>query len=182
MIDQINLKKFDEIYNLTYLSVQKFVICKCSNIEDVNDIIQDIYLEVIKNIEKLDKVANIEAYILGIAKNKINKYYGLLYRFKTLSIFSLTNQDKEFVDNIPDENDIETIIIKNADIDFIWDFLRNKRVIISKIFYLYYNAGYTIKEISEYLNLNESYIKNSLYRTLKELQSICNKGGNNNEK
>lgn len=182
MIDQINLKKFDKIYNLTYLSVQKFVICKCANIEDANDIIQDIYLEVIKNIEKLDAIENIESYILGIAKNKVNKYYGLLYKFKTLSIFNLSSQDKEFIDNIPNEIDIERIILKNADVEFIWNFLKKKRAIISKIFYLYYNEGYTIKEIGEYLNSKESYIKNSLYRTLKELQSICNKGGNNNEK
>lgn len=175
MIDQIDLKKFDKIYNSTYSSVQKYVICKCSNIEDVNDIIQDIYLDVIKNIAKLDTIDNPENYILGIARNKVNKYYGWLYRFKSLSLFNQNNQDNEFINNIPDITDIEKIIIKNADIDFIWEYLKKKKAIINKIFYLYYNEGYTIKEISKYLNLNESYIKNYLYRTLKELQKICNK-------
>ncbi|MDE6141456.1 MAG: RNA polymerase sigma factor [Bacilli bacterium] len=182
MIDQINLKKFDKIYNSTYSSVQKYVLLKCSNIEDINDIIQDIYIDVYKNIGKIENVKNIEAYVLGIAKNKVNKYYGWIYRFKTLSIFNLTDQDREFIDNIPSEVDIEKIVLKNADIDFIWEFLKKKRTIISKIFFLYYHEGYTIKEISDYLDLNESYIKNSLYRTLKELQNICNKGEVNNEK
>lgn len=182
MIDQLDLKKFDKIYDSTYLNVRKFVVCKCSNIEDVNDIIQDIYLDVIKNIGKLDTIENIESYILGIAKNKVNKYYGLLYRLKILSLFNLNNEDKEFIDNIPDVINIEKITLKNADIDFIWEFLKKKKPIINKIFYLYYYEGYTIKEIGKYLDLNESYIKNYLYRTLKELQSICKKKGDNNEK
>lgn len=182
MIDQINLKKFDKIYNSTYLSVQRYIVCKCSNIEDVNDIIQDVYVEVYKNIDKYDDIQNPEQYILGIAKNKVKKYYGLLYKLKTLSIFNLNTQDKEIIESIPNETDIESIILKNEDIEFIWEFLKEKRAIISKIFYLYYYDGYTIKEISEYLDLKESYIKNSLYRTLKELQSICNQRGNNNEK
>lgn len=177
MIDQANLNKFDKIYNSTYFSVQKYILLKCSNIEDVNDIIQDVYVEVYKNIDKFSNIENVESYILGIAKNKVKKYYGLLYKFKTLSIFNLDYQDRELLENIPDETDIESIILKNADIDEIWDFLKRKRAIIGKIFYLYYNEGYTIKEISECLNLKESYIKNSLYRTLKELQNLCNKGG-----
>ena len=39
-----NLKQFDKIYNLTYNHVLKYIICKCSNIEDVNDIIQETYM------------------------------------------------------------------------------------------------------------------------------------------
>lgn len=180
MIDQTNLKKFDKIYNSTYQQVQKLVVCKCSSIDDVNDIIQDVYVDVYKNIEKLDTKDNVEAYILGIARNKVKKYYSWLYKFKKLSHFSETN-DKELIDNTPDDVNIESIILKNADIDTIWKFLRRKKVIINKIFYLYYNEGYTIKEISEYLNIGESYVKNCLYRTLKELQSICDKDGDNHD-
>ena len=37
---------------------------------------------------------------------------------------------------------------------------------------------FTIKEIAMELNLSESYIKNCLYRTLKELQKYMGKVGN----
>lgn len=178
MINQINLKKFNEIYDKTYSKVVKYVVCKCSNIEDVNDIIQEVYIDVYRKIEKIDDKQNVEAYILGIAKNKINKHYGLLYKFKTISLNSKDIKEQELIENISDDIDIEKIIIKDIDLEVIWEYLKKKKAIIGKIFYLYYNLDFTIKEIAKELTLSESYIKNCLYRTLKELQKFMRKGDN----
>ncbi len=175
MIDQVNLKKFNYIYDKTYDNVLRFVICKCSNIDDVNDIIQEIYIEVYKKLLKNDDINNIESYIIGIAKNKIKKHYNLLYKFKTISIFSSKDENLKVIDNIPDDVNIENIILEKDDIEEIWKYLRNKKIDIQKIFYLYYNLDLTIKEIAHELNLSESYIKNGLYRTLKELKEVLRK-------
>ncbi len=172
MINQINLQKFESIYDKTYKNVLKFVICECSNMSDVNDIIQEVYIEVYKKINVNDDIKNIEAYIIGIAKNKIKKYYRLLYKFKTLSLNKENDREEEFVDNIPSDIDIEKIIIKTDDLEIIWKFLRKQKLVIQKIFYLYYELDFTIKEIANVLHLSESYIKNNLYRTLKSLQKI----------
>lgn len=177
MIDQVSLKKFNEIYDKTYNNVLKFVVCKCSNMEDVNDIIQEIYIELYKKITKYDEIHNIESYILGIAKNKVNKHYGLLYRFKVLSLNCKDDNDLEQIENIPSNVDIESIIIKDIDLKNIWEYLKKKKIVIQKIFYLYYNLDFTIKEIASELSLSESYIKNCLYRTLKELQKFMRKDG-----
>ena len=176
MIDQINLKKFNEIYDKTYNNVLKFVVCKCSNIEDVNDIVQETYIELYKKITKNYDIQNIESYIIGIARNKINKHYGLLYRFKTLSLNNY-NDELELIENIPDNVDIESITIKGIDLEIIWNQLKKKKIIIQKIFYLYYNLDLTIKETAHELHLSESYIKNCLYRTIKELQKFMRKDG-----
>lgn len=178
MINQLNLKKFNEIYDKTYNNIQKFVVCKCSNIEDVNDIIQEIYIELYKKISNIEKIKNIDSYLIGIAKNKISKHYGLLYKFKTLSLNIKDDTNLEIIDNIPDIIDIENIAIKGVDLESIWEQLKKKKIVIQKIFYLYYNLDFTIKEIANELNLSESYIKNCLYRTLKELQKFMRKDGN----
>lgn len=177
MIDQENLKKFNEIYDRTYNNVLKFVVCKCSNMEDVNDIVQEIYVELYRKIQKINDIQNIESYIMGIAKNKVNKHYGLLYRFKTLSLNSKEDNTLELINNIPSDIDIENIVIKDIDVEIIWEQLKKKKTIIQKIFYLYYNLDFTIKEIARELSLSESYIKNCLYRTLKELQRFMRKDG-----
>ena len=39
MTSQSNLKKFNNIYDETYSDVLKYVIIKCHNINDANDII-----------------------------------------------------------------------------------------------------------------------------------------------
>jgi len=175
MIDQNNLNKFNKIYNKTYNQTLRYIICKCSNIEDVNDIIQETYLEVYKAITKEKNIDNFDKYIIGIAKNKINKYYNLLYKIKTISLFTPKDNEIELIDNIKSNIDIEKIIIKTNDKELIWNYLKKKKLIIQKIFYLYYELDLKIKEISKYLNVSESYIKNSLYRTLKELQIFLGK-------
>ena len=165
MIDQHNLNKFNEIYNKTYNLVVKYVVCKCNNIDDVNDIIQDIYIALYKQLQKNNNIENINQYVIGIAKNKINRYYGLSYKIKNL--FTKTE-----INNLKNNTDIEKNIIDKDKLEKIWRYLKNKNIIIFKIFYLYYIDSLTIKEISNHLNINESTVKNYLYRTLKELKNI----------
>ena len=50
MIDQETLKQFDLLYENTYFDVSKYVVCKCSKPDDVEDILQNIYLSVFKAI------------------------------------------------------------------------------------------------------------------------------------
>lgn len=175
MIDQLNLRKFNDVYNKTYNCVLKYVVSKCSNIDDVNDIIQEIYLEVYNMINKKKSIDNLNKYIIGIAKNKIKKYYGLLYKIRTVSLFKTRDDDFDLLDNIKSNINIEEIILKDYDIDIIWNYLKSKKAVIQKIFYLYYELDLTIKEISNELKVGESYIKNYLYRTLKELQDLFRK-------
>ena len=165
MIDQHNLNKFNEIYNKTYNLIVKYVVCKCNNIDDVNDIIQDIYIALYKQLQKNNNIENINQYVIGIAKNKINRYYGLSYKIKNL--FTKTE-----INNLKNNTDIEKNIIDKDKLEKIWRYLKNKNIIIFKIFYLYYIDSLTIKEISNHLNINESTVKNYLYRTLKELKNI----------
>lgn len=119
MVDQLNLKKFNEIYDKTYNDIQKFIVCKCSNIEDVNDIIQEVYTELYKKISSIESIQNVDSYLIGIAKNKIRKHYGLLYKFRTVSLNSKDDSNLEIIDKIPDITDIENITMKGIDIEII---------------------------------------------------------------
>ena len=52
----------------------------------------------------------------------------------------------------------------------LWTYIKSeKNQKIPRIFYMYYELNYSIKDIAKILNVNESYIKNSIYRTLKKL-------------
>ena len=159
------LNEFNEVYDKTYDAVVKYVVCKCNNIDDINDIIQDIYISLYKQLLKHNDIEDINSYVIGIAKNKINKYYGLSYKIKNL--FTKTE-----INNLKNNINIEKNIIDKNNLEEIWKYLKNKNIIIFKIFYLYYVESLTIKEISNHLNINESIVKNHLYRTLKELKNI----------
>ena len=50
---QIYKRDFEKIYKETYSKVLKFAVIKCRNLDDVNDIIQDTYLELLKLLKKI---------------------------------------------------------------------------------------------------------------------------------
>lgn len=77
MSTQIYRKDFEKIYKDSYNKVLRFAVIKCRNLDDINDIIQDTYLELLKLLkkEKMLKVENIESYILGISNNVLKRYY-----------------------------------------------------------------------------------------------------------
>lgn len=65
MIDQEILNKFDKLYNESYKNILKYVICNCSNVEDVKDIVQNVYVDLLKKINKIN-IDNGNAYVMRI--------------------------------------------------------------------------------------------------------------------
>ena len=75
MISQKALEKFDEVYNESYKDISRYVVVSSNNIGDAQDILQNIYLEVYKNIDKVKD----KNYVFGIAKNVIKNIIGLSF-------------------------------------------------------------------------------------------------------
>lgn len=173
MTGQENFQMFKKIYDETYNNLLKFIVCRCSNIDDVNDIIQETYTEFYKIFISEKNLDNVNKYIYGIAKNKIKKHYNLIYKIKTISLSK--EEDTGLIDTISSDINIEKIILDKSDLDFIWKYLKKKKIIIQRVFYLYYSLDLSIKEISNELDISESCVKNYLYRTLNELQEVMRK-------
>lgn len=161
MTGQKALDKFDVVYNESYKDISRYVVLNANNIGDVKDILQNIYLEVYKNIDKVSD----KNYVFGIAKNVLKKYY----RFKFLR-----KDDTEITENIKSNINLEKTVMDKFDTELVWKYLKKKNNNIAKIIYLYYYEDFTIKEIANSLNLTESNVKNYIYRTLKELRRINN--------
>ena len=179
MASELNLYKFNDIYDKTHLDLLKYVVIKCHNINDTNDIMQETYLELwnILNKKELSDI-NIKSYLIGIANNKIKKHYTLLQKFKTISLFGINDKDRELIESLEDGMNINEIIIQKDNWNTIWKFIKSKKnQDIPKVFYLYYKLELSIKEISKELQRSESYIKHLIYRTLQELQNNFGNGG-----
>ena len=171
---KVQIEKFEKIYNDTYNKTLKYIVIKCSNIEDINDIMQDTYLELLNKMKrnKLERVENIDNYIIGIANNIIKRHYT---KKKKENIISYDDEDNIAELLIQDDFDLEESIITKYNIDKVWEYIKNKELITIKIFYLYFGLGLKISEIAQELGVGESYIKNKIYRTLKELKKYLGK-------
>ena len=97
MSTQLTLKDFESIYEETYNRTLKYIVCKCSNIEDVNDLIQDTYTElyIMLKKKKLLQIDNTVNYIIGIANKKIKQHYGILYSLKLSSLWIKENNEEK---------------------------------------------------------------------------------------
>lgn len=166
----IKLNNFEKIYNKTYNKVLRYIICKCQNLEDVNEMLQDTYVELYQTLKnkKNIKVKDENAYVIGIAKNIVANYYKNIYKEKSNIIYITKDIENEEI-QIPSDIDLEANFINKQNIEEIWNYLNNKNILIAKIFYLYYALGLKISEISTELKIHESTVKNYIYRTLKEL-------------
>lgn len=176
MIDQSNVERFNEIYKNTYHSTMRFIICKCPNINDANDILQETYLEVYKLLIKKDITnINLEIYVIKIASYKIKKHYSLLQRLRYTNLISKCSNENNVIDYIQDAMDIEEIISNESLCEEIWKFIKNKNGLIQKIFYLRFSLELSIKEMALELGVSESCIKNNLYRTMREIKTCFGK-------
>ena len=179
MDTHITKESFEDLYNNTYKNVLRYTICHCRNIDDVNDIIQDTYTELYRKVvdRKHIKLEKPENYVIGIAKNKLKKYYGMLKYTIPVDL-----EEKNFIHMDNESIDIESDLITKENVLQVWNYLKGKSEIIAKIFYLYYVIELPIKTIAVDLEISESNVKNYLYRTKKKLQEMYKKGDGQNVK
>ena len=67
---EINIENFEKIYNETYSQILKFIICKCKNLDDVNELIQDTYVELYKTIKNKKNII-VEDHLSYICGNNV---------------------------------------------------------------------------------------------------------------
>lgn len=168
MIDRTS--DFEKIYEATYDDVLKVIICHCSNMEDVNEIVQETYLSFYRALKQRKEIENDLSYLIGIAKNKVKKHYSLLYRIKQISLSSSVKDEIELEDVLFDETDLEQDVMRHLEAEEVWKHLKKKQIQIQKVFMMHYYFEMTLKEIADLLQIPESTVKTYLYRTLKELR------------
>lgn len=171
MSTQLSLENFEEIYNDTYNDTLKYILCKCSNIDDVNDLLQETYIELYKILKRKDFIVldNCQNYIIGIAKKRIQRYYGFIYKLKAFSIFG-KKEDQEYELDLPSSFDIEMNIITKMDVEEVVKYIKQKDISVIQVFYLYYCSELKISQIATELNISESKVKHILYRTIKNIK------------
>lgn len=177
MVDPSITSRFNEIYDSTNKAVLAFITSKCCNTHDIQDIMQDTYVELYKLIVKrgVDYIKNDKAIVLRIAKQKLYRYYSLMDRLKMHVPMTHTNEEGEEIEFSDIEADAfltEDFITDQITLDNVRKFIQSKPQDVKKVFYLFYDVGQSIPEIAKALFMSESNVKHKLYRTLNELRKL----------
>lgn len=107
-----NLTQFKDFYNLTHKAIYLTALAILKNSDDALDIVQDTYLNFLKNINNIDTLKFHEGYLLKISRNlSINHYK---QRQKVFSSQELIDIQKDNTDMYNDLN-VKAILDKLDD-------------------------------------------------------------------
>jgi len=169
---------FKDIYDKTYDNILKVIILK-SNVDDANDIIQEVYIELLNKLkkEKSIEIENVDGYVFGITKNVLKRFYKNINLDKNIFVYNMEENEIDFKDDYSLEEDF----INESNISLIWDEIKKMEEVTQKIFYLHYVLDLKISDIAKEMNINESTIKTKIYRSLKQLKEKVMKEGDQDE-
>lgn len=63
------------IWNNFHKELGGFIFTKTRNQADTDDILQEVFIKIIRHIEKVEQAGNVRQYLYAIVKNSINDYF-----------------------------------------------------------------------------------------------------------
>ena len=144
---------FDNIYEEYFDRVYYKVLSVVKNDDDAEDICQETFISVYKNLSKFREESNIYTWIYRIA---INKTYDFFNKRK------LEFEINDDVLSLPEDVNFDTKVILEEKLKLISE--KEKEIVVLKDIY-----GYKLKEIAEMKNMNLSTVKSVYYKALKDM-------------
>ncbi|MFZ2049062.1 MAG: sigma-70 family RNA polymerase sigma factor [Minisyncoccia bacterium] len=144
--------------------------------EEVEDITQEVFLKVIRNLHKFDKNKNFKVWIYSITRNTVTDYFR---KKKSLNFSSLNSEDEDvesFEANIKDESDDQFEILERKEnlilLEKALDNLsEDEKLIIS----LKHTEDMTFFEIGEIMSEPLNTVKSRYLRALKKMKTNIKK-------
>lgn len=176
--DEINIKEYlngnKDIFRILVEkytpSIYNFSVRFVGN-DYANDIVQDVFIKVWKNIKKFDhNKANFKTWIFAITRNTITDY---LRKKKMISFSSLDNGEESFEDNILDEAILpDEVLIKLEDKELLNNLLDKLPNNYKEILIFYYQEDMTFNEIGQLLDKPLNTVKSYHRRALILLKDM----------
>ncbi len=63
------------IWAVFHQELKAFILKKTKNIADTDDILQEVFIKVMRNIDKVNHAQNLRQYLYGIVRNTVNDYF-----------------------------------------------------------------------------------------------------------
>jgi len=159
----------DEIYKFFYPKLYVFAKSFLKVKDDINDILQDVFVKLWLSREKIGKVETFNSYLFTIAKNAIVSYFrekSKDQKFEARVKEILVSAENEYNDEL-EYRDLK------QNLESIIDQLPNKR---KQIFKLSREEGLSNKEIAEKLDISvktvEDHMRHALRFIRKHLKTI----------
>jgi RNA polymerase sigma-70 factor (ECF subfamily) len=170
---------FNRVYSETLPSLTRFVINKCGNILDAEDILQNIYARFFRRISKkgYEDIENVEAFLVNIAKFECKNYFAGLKKRSTVNSFAEFSDEQMYeieAEMSKNSKQLEDVLCNEMLARQIFEDIAAQDALTGKIFYLHFVCDLKLDEISKELDITLSSVKNKLYRTIERQKKKFN--------
>ena len=170
---------FNRVYAETVSAVSRFVVNKCGNILDVEDILQNIYARFFRRIMKkgYSDIENSEAFLINIAKFECKNYFGGLKKRSAVTSFSDYSDEQMYeIESEMSKNSkqLEDVLCNEMLARQIFEDIASNDSLTGRIFYLHFVCDKKLDEIAKELDITLSSVKNKLYRTIERQKKKFN--------
>lgn len=149
-------------------AVHKFIRSKSSNSNDIEDLVQDTYLQALSSISRFQNKASFSTWVMGIALNVVRNHYNRSPQYKYMF-----NHDVAYLENIPDSCSPEKTVEKQNSYSALEARVECLPEAIRETVTMYAFYGLSYEEISTKLNVSVSCVKSRLYRGRLLLKVGC---------
>lgn len=158
---------FDELYHKYHHDVFQFLFYMVKNKEQAEDLVQEVYIRVMKSYDRFEGKSSEKTWLFSIARNVAIDFFRKQKGWKQRLIekFDLTVQHVKDVSPIPEE-----IAIQRDEIKHIYESLDQCSLDQKSVILLRYVHDMTIAETAESLGWTESKVKTTQHRALKTLK------------
>ncbi len=161
--------KFEQIYHIhkNTLFFQALKIVKNEN--DAEDILQEVFIKIAKNIKSIDDVKSKEtiSFLIVITKNTA---YDYIRKYSKITELPLSETE-----TLVDENVLENLV-SNIEYEQIVSVITDIPTPYNEVLYLHYVKDYSIKKTAALLNKKVATVKMQLVRgkriLIKELSEV----------
>lgn len=166
---------FNSVYDDTIKSVTRFIVSKCGNFEDAEDMVQNVYTRFFQRISQkgYEDIESPEAFLINIAKFECKTYFSV--KKKNEKVSSFADYSEEEMVNIEAEmskpqKSLEDIMCNKLLAKKIFDDIVNTDEMTGQIFYLHFVCDMKLEDVATALDVKLSTVKNKLYRTIERLR------------
>lgn len=164
--DELNIELIMKEYtNYIYTIIKNSA--NSMSLEDIEEIISDVFLSLWNNRDKLDIEKELSPYIAGITKNLIKKKYRNNKVHENIEDYEEKLISLENIELYSEEEEQNEILIKELGLLKLEE---------QKIFMMFYYEDKKVKEIAQTLEITQSKVKMKLHRIRKKLKENL-KGG-----
>jgi RNA polymerase sigma-70 factor (ECF subfamily) len=161
-----NSQALAHLHKTYYLSIKRYVASRINSNPDIEDLVQNVFLELCKSNDNYKGHHNAEAYLIGIAKNLIALYYRNKGRqIQTISIESIA-------DIAADIQQKKTEQLLQQELQDIKDLITRLPPTTRKAISLRLIEGFSTKKTAELMGCSTHTVCQKIYEAKKSFKKL----------